>query len=144
MRTWALLAAGALNFYLLGVMVLFATVVYPQFGSVDRAAFPSLYQAFTARIPVPVVLFEFLAFFSTLVLYAARPEGVPAWLVHAVVALGVGYFAITFGWHLPTHAVLGTGDNSPEVVGRLLASQWARTGLHLARVALLCWALALR
>ncbi|MBX7097208.1 MAG: hypothetical protein K1X89_05830 [Myxococcaceae bacterium] len=144
MKLWALLAAASLNLYLLGVMVLFAAVVYPQFASVDRAVFPPLYQAFTARIPVPVVLFEFLAFFSTLVLYAARPDAVPAWLVHAVVALGVAYFAITFGWHLKTHAVLGQGDNSAEVLRRLLASQWARTAVHAARVGLLAWALALR
>ncbi len=90
----------------LAVMVMFAAVVYPQFGSVDRAAFPPLYASFNGRIGVPVVMFEFLAFLVPLALYASRPAEVPAWAVHGCVALGVAYFAITFGWHLPAHRAL--------------------------------------
>lgn len=138
-KAWTLVACSATNLYLLGVMVLFAAVVYPQLGAVDRTAFPSLYSAFTARIGAPVVVFEFAALLTTLPLYASRPADVPALAVHALVALGVAYFVITFGFHLPSHRALAAGDNSPAALAPLLRSQWARTGVQLARVAVLAW-----
>jgi hypothetical protein len=132
-RAWALVVCAAVNLYLLGVMVLFAAVVYPQFGSVERSAFPPLYQGFTSRIGAPVVLAELAAFGVTLVLYAARPAQVPLGSVHALVALGVAYFAITFGWHLPSHRPLAAGDNAPERLAALLMSQWSRTVVQALR-----------
>jgi hypothetical protein len=111
-RSWTLVACSGANLYLLGVMVLFAAVLYPQLGAVDRGAFPPLYAAFTGRIGAPVVLFEFAALLLTLPLYASRPEAVPLGAVHALMALGVVYFVITFGWHLPAHGGLGGGGAS--------------------------------
>ena len=61
LERWTLVACSAVNVYLLGVMVLFATVVYPQFGAVERGPFPALYASFNGRIGVPVVAFEFLS-----------------------------------------------------------------------------------
>jgi hypothetical protein len=138
-KAWTLVVCFAVNLYLLGVMVLFAAVVYPGFGAVGREAFPPLYAAFTARIGAPVVLFELAALVSTLPLYAARPAAAPLAAVHALVALGVLYFAITFGWHLPEHRALAAGDNGAAALGPLLQSQWARTGVQLARAGVLCW-----
>lgn len=137
LERWTLVASTAVNFYLLAVMVVFAAVVYPQFGAVERGAFPPLYAAFNARIGVPVVAFEFLAFLIPLVLYAARPAVVPLWAVHVSAALGVAYFAITFGWHLPAHRALAAGDNSAEALRGVFSSQWARTALQVLRAGFL-------
>lgn len=137
---WVVISALIVNAYLLGAMVLFAAVTYPQFGAVDRAAFPPLYQSFNARIGVAVVPWEFVAFLVTLALYLFRDE-LPLGPVHAVAALGVAYFAITFAWHLPAHRPLAAGDNS--ALAALLASQWARTLVQVGRVGVLAW-LALR
>jgi hypothetical protein len=134
-KAWALVLSAAVNLYLLGVMVLFAAVVYPQFGAVERSAFTPLYQGFTSRIGAPVVLFEFAAFLLTLGLYAARPDSVGVAWVHALVALGAVYFAITFAWHLPSHRPLAAGDNAPERLAVLMASQWARTVVQALRAA---------
>jgi hypothetical protein len=138
-KVWTLVACSAANLYLLGVMILFAAVLYPQFGAVDRAAFPPLYAAFTARIGAPVVVFEFLALLLTLPLYLARPDPVPLGAVHALVVLGVAYFAITFGWHLPAHRALAAGDNGAAALTPLLRSQWARSGVQLGRAGVLAW-----
>lgn len=138
MKRWAFAACSAVNIYLFGAMVFFAAIAYPQFGSVDRAAFPALYAAFTGRIGFAVVPWEFAALLATFPLYAARPDGVPRWVVHALVALGVAYFAITFGWHLPAHRPLAAGDNAD--LGVLLTSQWARTAVQAVRAGLLIWA----
>lgn len=137
---WAVIGALVINTYLLGAMVMFAAVTYPSFGTVDRAAFPPLYQSFNARIGVAVVPWEFLAFLVTLALYVFRDQ-LPMTLIHVVVALGVAYFVITFAWHLPAHRPLAAGDNS--VLAPLLTSQWARTLVQLLRVVLLAW-LAIR
>jgi hypothetical protein len=139
LKTWVLSACSATNLYLLGVMVLFAAVLYPEFGAVPRPAFPPLYAAFTARIGAPVVAFEFAALLTTLPLYAARPAAVPLAAVHALLVLGVAYFAITFGWHLPAHRALAAGDNGAAALGPLVQSQWARTGVQLGRAAILVW-----
>ena len=139
LKAWTLPICAAANFYLLAVMVLFATVVYPQFGSVERSAFPAAYHGFTSRIGGPVVVMEFVAFLVTFALYVARPDAVPAWAVHSLVALGVAYFAITFAWHLPSHRVLAANDNSPSALAPLLQSQWARTFVQLVRAGLLLW-----
>lgn len=139
LERWTLVACAAVNLYLLGVMVLFAAVLYPQFGAVDRGAFPPLYASFNGRIGVPVVAFEFLALLLTLVLYGLRPAETPLWAVHAAVGLGVAYFVITFGLHLPAHRALAAGDNSAPALAPLLSSQWARTAVQLLRAGLLSW-----
>lgn len=139
MKAWTLPICGAANVYLLAVMVLFATVIYPGFGSVDASAFPAMYKGFTGRIGLPVVAMEFLAFLVVFSLYLARPDATPAWAVHVLVGLGVAYFAITFAWHLPSHRALAAGDNSTRALAPLLASQWTRTIVQLARAGLLVW-----
>jgi hypothetical protein len=139
LERWTLVGCCAVNLYLLGVMVLFGALVYPQFALVERGAFPPLYAAFNARIGVAVVPFEFLALILTLALYALRPAETPLWAVHAAVALGVAYFAITFGLHLPAHRALAAGDNSGAALGPLLSSQWARTAVQVLRAGLLSW-----
>lgn len=139
MKAWTLVVCSGANLYLLGVMVFFAAIAYPQLGAVDRAAFPPLYSALTSRLGLPVVVWEFAALLLTVPLYFARPDGVPAWTVHVLIALGVAYFAITFAWHLPAHRPLAAGDNSADVLAPLLASQWARTAVQGARAGLLLW-----
>lgn len=137
----SLLASSALavNLWVLVAMGWFALSAYPGFGAEERSAFPTAYSAFTARIGWAVVPWEFLAFLVPLALYATRPDGFPAWAVHVAVALGVAYFAITFGWHLPSHRALAAGDNSSEALKPLLTSQWVRTVVQVARVAVLAW-----
>ncbi len=139
LKAWILVGSLAINLYLLGVMVVFAAVLYPQFASVERGAFPPLYDAFNSRIGAPVVLWEFAALLVTLLLYLWRPAPVPLAAVHVLLALGLAYFAITFGWHLPAHRPLAAGDNSPAALRALGSSQGARTAVQLARAGLLAW-----
>ena len=139
LKAWTLVICSAVNLYLLGVMVFFAAVSYPQLGAVDRSAFPSVYQALTSRIGLPVVVWEFVALLATVPLYFARPPSTPVWAVHVVIALGLAYFAITFAWHLPSHKALAAGDNSSGAMAPLLTSQWTRTVVQAARAGVLMW-----
>ena len=143
LKAWMLVLCLAVNLYLMGVMVLFATVVYPQLGAVERGGFLPVYQAFNGRIGGPVVIWEFAAFAVTLALYAARLDSTPPWAVHLAVGLSVAYFAVTFGWHLPSHRALAAGDNSAAALAPLLMSQWVRAVVQVVKAGLLCWLAAL-
>ena len=72
-------------------------------------------------------------------LYAARPDSTPGSAVHGVVALGILYFGVTFGWHLPAHRALASGGNSVATISIILRSQWARTFVQVFRAAMLAW-----
>ncbi len=144
MKNWVLITAAGVNVYLLGVMVMFAAVVYPNFGAVERSAFPLLYKSFSGQIALPVVVWEFVALFVTLALYLWRPSAIPIGAVHALTALGLAYFAITFALHLPAHRALAAGDNTAAALAPLLSSQWIRTCVQVVRALLLLWTLSLR
>lgn len=138
----ALIAYALVNAYLLGVLVMYQRVDYPLFGAVSRAEFPAYYAAFTSKIPLPVVLWEFVALLAAVPLVWYRPDGVPAWSVSASLAAGVVYMVITFAWHLPVHKTLGTGDNSPAVLRVLLSSNLARTIVQAGKCVLAGWMIA--
>lgn len=136
-RAAVLVVSFAVNLYLLGVMVMFGAIVYPGFTAVERAGFPAVYDAFNSRIGAPVVVWEFLAFLIPLALYLRRPEAIPAAAVHAVTLLGIAYFAITFGWHLPAHRPLAAGTVDAGGMQTLLRSQWARTVVQAVKATLM-------
>ncbi len=141
-RRWILLTSGALHFYLLGAACLLWAVSYPLLAEVAKGELPAFHAALTGRLPVAFILPEFLSFFSLLPLLWRRPEGTPGWAAWTCVALGVAYFALTFGWHLPAHRLLGAGDNSPEVMRALMGSHAARTATVAIRCGLLGWMLS--
>ncbi|MBL8953866.1 MAG: hypothetical protein JNK82_24025 [Myxococcaceae bacterium] len=122
-----LYASAALNVYVLAAMLVFALYSYPQF---EQSV--ATYAQFNRTIGFAVVPWEFLAFIVPLALYATKPQPLSA--VHALTALGVIYFVITFSWHLPAHRPLAAGEAGDTQV--LMASQWARTAVQVARAAL--------
>lgn len=134
-----LLSSAAIHFYLLGAACVLWVVQYPQLSEVAKSELPAFHAALTRRLPVAFILPEFLSFFSLLPLLWRRPEGTPGWAAWACVALGVMYFAVTFGWHLPAHQFLASGDNSPEVMGALMGSHAVRTVTVALRCGLLLW-----
>ncbi len=133
MKTAALYVTLALNVWVLGAMLVFALHSYPSFGRSLAG-----YASFNRTIGFAVVPFELLAFVVPLALYAVRPQPLSA--VHAFTALGVVYFVITFAWHLPAHRPLAAGTSND--LGVLLASQWARTVVQVARVGVAAWLVA--
>jgi hypothetical protein len=135
-----LYACTAVNVYVLLASLYLALVLYPRFAQVAPGEWSSTYHAFTQRNGVVFVPWELLAFVLALVLYFARPEGVPAWVVHVAVGCGAIYFAITFGWHLPVHRDIETHGNEAARLAPLLTSHWLRTAIEVPRVAALVWA----
>ena len=73
-----------------------------------------------------------------------NPEGVPGWPAWAAVGLGLVYFAITFGWHLPAHGHLARGEAPAEVMGTLMTSHAVRTVTVALRCGVLLWMASIR
>jgi len=124
------------------VMFVLLLVVNPSFWRVSPIEFPKLYGSFTSRIALPVVIPEFLALLSVVPMFWIRPEAVPAWMVWATLGAGVLYMAITFGLHLPVHAVLAKGDNSAPVIASLVRTHALRTIVQAAKCVVVVWMLA--
>ncbi|HYV49661.1 MAG TPA: hypothetical protein VFA20_32610 [Myxococcaceae bacterium] len=132
------MGATALNLYLLGGACLLWAVVYPQFGEAGPEL-PALHASVTGHLRLAFIVPELLSFFAMVPLLWRRPEGVPAWPAWVAVGLGLAYFAITFGWHLPAHGRLARGDASAEVMGALMTSHAVRTVTVALRCGALLW-----
>lgn len=139
LSTWLLLFYAAVNLYLLGAAVMLQAVQYPLLGEVGTASLPALHAALSRRLGGVFVLPEFLAFLGALPLLRLRLPRVPAWSVWACLLLGVVYFIVTFGWHLPAHRFLARGDASASVLARLLISHGVRTASLALKCGLLLW-----
>lgn len=136
---WLLLSGAAINLYLLGAACLLLAAQYPLLAEVAPESLPDFHASLSRRLGVAFILPELLSFFWLLPLLRWRPEGVSAASAWACVALGVAYFAITFGWHLPAHRLLANGDASPAAMGALLVSHAVRTASLALRCGLLSW-----
>ena len=139
---WLLVICAAVNLYLLGAAAILQVVQYPLLGDVGGSALPSVHAALTRRLGVVFILPEFLAFLSVLPLFWLRPPELPAVAVWACLALGIAYFVITFGWHLPAHKLLSTGDSSTAALRKLLVSHAARTTTVALKCGILLWMIA--
>jgi len=138
-RRWLLLGATAINLYLLGGACLLWAVVYPQLGEARPADLPAFHALVTGRLRLAFIVPEFLSFFALIPLLWRRPEGVPGWPAWVAFGLGLAYFGLTFGWHLPAHGHLARGDASAEVMGALMTSHAVRTVTVALRCGVLLW-----
>lgn len=138
---WLLLLATAQNLYLLGAAALLGWVAYPQLAEVGAAALPAFHAALSRRLGVVFILPELLAFLFVLPLLGVRLVSWPKGAAYGCFVLGLAYFAITFGWHLPVHRLLAAGDASPAVMSKLLVSHGLRTATVALKCGLLLWML---
>lgn len=136
-----LLVCTALNLYLLGAATVLGRVSYPLIAAAGSAALPLLHTALNRRLGLVFIAPEFLAFLSVLPLLWLRPTRISIGSVWLCVALGVAYFVVTFGWHLPAHKLLD-GDASGQAMQKLLTSHAVRTVVVAIKCGLLLWMIA--
>lgn len=136
-----LLACTALHLYLLGAAAVLGRVSYPLITEAGSAALSVLHTALNRKLGLVFIAPEFLTFLSVLPLFWLRPLRIPLWSVWLCVALGVAYFVVTFGWHLPAHKLVD-GDSSSDAMGKLLGSHAVRTIFVAMKCGLLLWMVA--
>ena len=70
------------------------------------------------------------------------PHAVPRWILLVGIALATGAILSTALISRPIHAQLDIQGNTPELVSRLIATDWIRNVLEWGRTALYVWALS--
>jgi hypothetical protein len=120
--------------YLTGLAWVVQLVVYPGFRAVGPTpAWPGFHAAHSRSMALAVVL-PWATQGATLgALLAARPGGVPLWLVLLAGALGLVTVAVTVLSSVPQHRRLGQYD--AVLVDRLLAGHRLRTAAWTAGTA---------
>ncbi len=130
-----LLVCTAVNLYLLGAACMLQFVGYPLLLESGPGALPVLHAALTRRLGVVFILPEFLALLTLLPLLYWRPVRNEVWRLWVCLGLSIAYFVVTFGWHLPAHKLLASGDVS--AMPTLLESHAVRTIFTALKCALL-------
>ncbi|MEM8865703.1 MAG: hypothetical protein AAGF31_09205 [Planctomycetota bacterium] len=136
---WFLLLVQAFcSLYMTGLIWFVQLVHYPMFADVPAESFVEferIHQARTTWAVGPPMLGEF---FTALLFFWYRPEGVPAWAPWAGLALLVlvdGSTAIFFG---PQHGRLSSGFDA-TLHRQLVDWNWLRTFGWTARGLMLLW-----
>lgn len=140
--TDSILAAQALASGAMCGLIWFVQVVhYPMFARVAGATargYAREHQQRTTLVVGPLMLVEMAA----AVFIAASP---PPGIDRAVALLGLGLvvavWASTALVQMPLHAKLEADGHDPEVIGRLVRTNWARTVLWSARALVSIWML---
>jgi hypothetical protein len=137
-RTTTLLVNLAATAVMTGVIWYVQLVHYPLMSGWphdDFGRWEALHRARTGLVVVPAMLIEGV---TALMLAWRRPPRVPAWLAWAALALVMAIHASTFLVQVPCHDRLSAGWDE-AVHARLVATNWVRTGLWTARLAVVGW-----
>lgn len=111
---------------------LFAAVPAEGFGAFERA-----HVARTGRLVGPIMLAEAASVAGIMLL---APAGVPRWMAWAGLAMLAVVWISTFAVQVPLHQRLESGQD-PDVIRRLVATNWVRTLVWSLRGALAAWML---
>lgn len=104
------------HLYNLGTIWFVQIVVYPLFAKVGADDYASHHRYYASRIPLPVILPGFLSFFLPMAVFAFLPDGVPAWLAAANIAMGLIGLAVTVGLEMPRHGKMERGGRNDKLI----------------------------
>lgn len=125
----------AVTWFMVGLIWMIQVVHYPLFTSVGQTSFLQYERRHTTRmaqlLAVPAVAEVVLA----LLLVLSAPPGIERWAAWSAGALLAGVWVLTLAVQVPLHRSLSESSD-PDVVARLVRSNWVRTGIWTARGAL--------
>lgn len=134
----AVLGHGAFAFAMCGLMLAVQLVVYPQFRSVDPAAFPTYVADHGTRIVTALALLAPAEVIFAAWIYLDPADGINRTLAFASGALlAIGWVA-TGAWYAPLHGKLQQGYDADRIE-QLIVTNWLRTMLWVVRAGLAAW-----
>ncbi len=137
--TLLFLAAFVLVFYTIGAALFEGHVNYPTWYFIGAAEFRSYHQEIGKRI-IPVLVIPLMAaFIFTLLLLGFRPLPISRRAVSLSVALQFTVILSTVVVFLPIQAQLSQQGLSPELLDRLIATNWLRDIPGLVNGGLYVW-----
>ena len=114
-------------------------VNYPNWHLIDARSFPAYHWGITIRAGIFLALPRVLEVAIGMALLRFRPKGIDRWVV--LVGLGLALCALlsTVLISRPIHRQLDIQSNTPELLSRLMATDWIRNVLEFSRAALYVW-----
>jgi hypothetical protein len=121
-----LLVNVAATLLMCGVIWMVQLVHYPLFSEVGESTYVRYQNGHQTLITLLVGPLMLIEAGTALLLLAQPPQGVPAWMTWAGMALVAVVWGATFFLSVPQHAVLSAGFDA-EAHRALVSSNWVRT-----------------
>ena len=132
--TMALLATGA--------HISQSYVNYPGWHLMEPTSFRAYHGAMFLRAVVFLLLPRVLEIAIGFAVLRYRPRAIDRWVVLLGIGLASGGLVCTMLLQRPIHDQLDIQGNVPELLSRLMATDWIRNSLEFGRAALYVWALS--
>ena len=117
-------------------------VNYPGWYALEAESFKACHWPMSIRAGIFLLMPRFVEVVLALAVLRFRPQAVQRWIVLTGIVLAVGGILSTALISRPIHAQLDIQGNTPELVSRLMATDWIRNVLEWTRAALYVWALS--
>ena len=117
-------------------------VNYPGWYVLDAQSFKAYHWPMSIRAAIFLMAPRVAELVLALFVLKWRPQAVQRWVVVAGIVMVSGGVASTLLISRPIHAQLDIQGNTPELVSRLIATDWIRNTLEFARAGLYVWALS--
>jgi hypothetical protein len=141
-RQHLFLALCALALLQTGAHISQSYVNYPTWHLIEAESFKPYHWAITIRAGAFLLAPRVLEIILGLVVLRFRPSAVKRWVVPVGLALAVSALLATAFLSRPVHAQLDIQSNTPELLSSLMATDWIRIPLEVARAVLYVWGLS--
>jgi hypothetical protein len=136
------LALCALVLLHTGVHLSQSFINYPGWYVLEAESFKAYHYPMTLRARIFGAAPRLLELVLALIILKFPPQAVRRWTLVVGIALATGAILSTALISRPIHVQLGIQGNTPELVSRLIATDWIRNFLEWGRTALYVWALS--
>ncbi len=117
-------------------------VNYPAWHWIEAESFKPYHWAITIRAGVFLAAPRLVEIILGLIVLRFRPNAIARWVILLGIGLALGALLSTVFISRPIHAQLDIQGNTPELLSRLMATDWIRNSLEYMRAALYLWALS--
>jgi hypothetical protein len=115
-------------------------VNYPNWHLIDSRSFPAYHWGITIRAGIFLAAPRLVEIVIGLIVLRFRPNVIDRWVVLLGVGLALCALLSTVLISRPIHRQLDIQSNTPELLSRLMATDWIRNLLEFSRAALYVWA----
>jgi hypothetical protein len=114
-------------------------VNYPNWHLIDARSFPAYHWGITIRAGIFLAAPRLVEIVIGLIVLRFRPNVIDRWVVLLGLGLALGALLSTVLISRPIHRQLDIQSNTPELLSRLMATDWIRSLLEFSRTVLYVW-----
>lgn len=117
-------------------------VNYPAWHLIDSESFPAYHWAISIRAGAFLLVPRIVEILIGLTVLRYRPQAIGRWVLLLGIGSALGALLSTVLIQRPIHRQLDIESNTPELLSRLMLTDWIRHSVQFARVALYLWGLS--